>query len=343
MRDQKDQLSKIKDQLSRLSESDDYKLVSSSLEQLRAVVSSRPLNENDEVEVVEEVKTILNLLLEMHDLIKSGSLEPHDAFRKILSKSPEAGIYSVQIAGNVFSFTKVKFLTKAFEEIKRNLDTIVVPVVLMVMTQAEALQLASPEIFTQYHRSETYFEEFNLFQQRRSQESIGGLLERYGTTREDWQPFADPPSTIGTLIKQALDKVENFKRPLRPEFIDIQPLTDDTTEGTRRPDLKLLRKEGCRVILDVISLRHPVIQRAYRRSLLDVYPNILVVTVSPSPQASADYIKQEMIAFDDKFSSMEFYKRFVLDSDAKYCDQVFDATYFTHSLQLRAPYMIDAR
>jgi hypothetical protein len=337
-----DQVTALKNHLSALIDRDDYKLIRASLGKLRALVNAQPESSSEEKSyLVNEVKIILRLLLEMHSLIKDGHLEPHGVYRDILSQA--SGVDTVQYSGNVFSFSRAHLLTQAFQEIKTELDTIIVPVVMLVMTRAEALQLTSKQIFTNYQNSETYFDEFNKLQATLEQEEITGLLDRYGDRPEQWQPFTDSQETIGSLIQQALDKVTGFKKPLRPEFIEVVPMTAEATEQSKRSDLRLLREEGCLVVMDVVSLRHPAIQQAYRRSLLDVFRHILVITLAPSSKAFAEHISQEMISFADRFSSMEFWKRLNWDSDAEYCDEVYEHRSFLHSLQIRAPKMIDGR
>jgi hypothetical protein len=329
----------IKAELSKLINDETYKRIRGSLEKLRAIVNARPEGRSGDKALVDdaEVSETLSLLKEMFWQIESGTATPHEAYTTVLSKA--AGTVS---KGNVYDFDRVRFLSESIKEIKLGLETIYVPVVLLVMSQAEALQLASDNVFQNYHNFKFYFEQFGKLQESLAEEKVTDLLQHYGEQREQWRPFGGP-KTIGQLITEALSKVQDFRHPLQPEFLDIQMLTDETVKPpAKRSLLRDLRSAGCLVVMDVVSMHHPEIQKAYRRSLLDVFSHILVIRVGPTARSLKDQVEQELLWFVDKFEEMEFQKRRVWDLDAN-CDEVYDALDFMHSLVTRAPLMVDER
>jgi hypothetical protein len=74
-----------------------------------------------------------------------------------------------------------------------------------------------------------------------------------------------------------------LRKQVVPKFYDIHSLDGNTQDG--RVLLRRLRISGCIVIVDAISLRHPIILRAYQRSMLDVFPSTYVLTLTPDAGA----------------------------------------------------------
>lgn len=329
----------IKEELNRLIMDEEYKLFRGSLENLVNATNfalARHLAASGE-----EAREALDLIKDMQRQVKSG-VNPREVFEKVLSESSQrqekskAGvggdelraaddIYSAQgdinraerdvikAGGDVYLFNIPWLLNESYKEIKRGSDQIRVQVVLLVMTDMEAQQLNSEELFEQF-KNPVYSQQFGSIQQQLTAAQIDCSLRNYGPTPEDWKPFLAGTETISELVTNALREVRGFNKPLAPDFRDIRMLAPESDERKARASLRLLREEGCMVIMDVISMHHPVIQRAYRRSLLDVYRNIPVLRVAPTDTVHG-LDEQDMLAFSDRYRDMEIYKRLNWDPD----------------------------
>ena len=68
-------------------------------------------------------------------------------------------------------------------------------------------------------------------------------------------------------------------------------------------------------------MQHPVIQREFRRSLLDAFPCNLMAKIAPNIDV-LDFIKDLVIIFE-QHADLEFYKRCRIDKDRK-CKRIHD-------------------
>jgi hypothetical protein len=193
------------------------------------------------------------------------------------------------------------------EQIAKDDPNLHVPVILLTMTDAEARSLDSGEAFEGYpDDARADFEELRALLEKND---LSSWVQNYQPNPEDWRPFRNNADTIGQLVRNSLKSVTGFKKTLVPQFYTIQQLVED---GERKT-LRMLRTEGCVVIMDAISIHHPRIQRSYRRSLLDAYPNTIVMRIAPL-YAMFDLV-YHLILFAEKNTDLEFYKRLTSDSD----------------------------
>jgi hypothetical protein len=84
---------------------------------------------------------------------------------------------------------------------------------------------------------------------------------------------------IGTLVQQSLQLVDprTCPEPLLAQFVDIRTLNDPA----HRTRLQDLRSNGCVVITDAISMRHPALQEQLRKCKLDAYETTLMALLAP--------------------------------------------------------------
>ncbi len=185
-----------------------------------------------------------------------------------------------------------------------------IPIVLLVMNETEARALEKEEVFQSGLHDELRadFQELRTLLEERKLE----WTKNYAHDPEKWRPFINDASrlTIKELLEEALAKVKGCVKPLIPEFVDIRTLNNED----KRSDLTELR-DGCVVIMDILSMRHPDIQREFRRSLLDVFPHTLVASIPPF-QFTLEEINHRFVIFD-QYTDLEFYKRFDVDCDDK--------------------------
>jgi hypothetical protein len=192
-----------------------------------------------------------------------------------------------------------------------------IPVLLLVMDAKQAKLLSEGKVFEPY-KGEPYADQFTSLRNILDQ-SDGGWIKRYKARPKDWQPFRGSNDTIEDLITQALNNMVEYHGKLAPRFDAI----NDLTKESNRKTLRELRRRGCIVVMDAVSMQHPDIQQIYRRALLDAYPSIFIVRVEPVDNALD--VEQQMIRFTEKYVDLEFYKRLNFDYDDDGCTQAYRA------------------
>lgn len=217
-------------------------------------------------------------------------------------------VENVTNAKNVYNFV-FESVKKAVEEPKQ---TIPIPVVLLVMDLAEALELDTGRINVAMPAN--YLADFANFKALLKP----NWLANYGESPSEWKPFDTINQSIGALMTNLLTRVQqvkNYQKPLVPHFINVHELSAD------REVLNYLRVNGCFVINDVISMWHPEIQRHYRSTLLDAFPSTIVFRIAPLNQNNlAMNSAQPLIGFLDQFQDLEFFKRMTNDLDLRCTD-----------------------
>jgi hypothetical protein len=324
-------------ELIRLKDDDGFRLFSNMLGGLEAIVN---VGKAGQVEMsADEVRNALDQIKSMQARVKAGA-NPREVFEAVMAgnlskaKAEEGGATGQLIAlgdlynargdlnqpqrdmykaENIFLFNADKFFGDGYKDLKRGLEHLMVQVVLLVMTADEAQELASESVFARFGNS-VYHQQFSLLQEHLTRAEIKDVLQRYGPTPEHWRPFSGSQETIAEVVTRALAQVRGFNKPLAPDFRNIRELAPETNEELSRVSLRLLREEGCMVVMDVVSMHHPAIQRAYRRSLLDVYSNVPVLRLTPIPSLHG-LDDQEMLHFGDKYCDMEIFKRLNWDPD----------------------------
>lgn len=118
---------------------------------------------------------------------------------------------------------------------------------------------------------------------------------RYGSAREDWQPFGPNGLPISAIVEGIVAQV-NAQQPakLRDRRIKPQWYPFDVLEAEAQGQETGLSgiygdmaRTGCVLIVDELSLVHPVLIDAFRSSPLVNNERVSIVTVSPDPRRSA--------------------------------------------------------
>jgi len=177
----------------------------------------------------------------------------------------------------------IQLIREDYEQIQDRISRstpLKIPVVLVVMTHDEALRLSSGEAcrYAPRELSEDHTIINRQLLQFNIHEEQDDWAQSYGQKTTDWQPFrpAGDDTKISTLIENLFCDFDDYSRSLAPEFINIQFASDPAQRAT----LKDLRKNGCLVVVDSISMRHPSLQQAFQISSLDVSPNTSLVTIA---------------------------------------------------------------
>jgi hypothetical protein len=188
-----------------------------------------------------------------------------------------------------------------------------VPIVLLVMTRHEALDLQSGAAF-QNETEEVGAFFASLKARVEADTATVGWVDRYADAREDWKPYEQAGASLASLVQEELANAGKDFEPPKPfvaKFISIQ----DLVESNSRAKLRDLRENGCVVIMDVLSICHPAIHSAYRRSLLDAYSKTFLVKVGPLiPLAN---FQQELTFRVSRRLDLEFSDRLELDRDPR--------------------------
>ena len=203
----------------------------------------------------------------------------------------------------------VNIIRDTASELKLNAQSpkILVPIVPVVMTRDQAEELVSRTAFEGKFQSlkcdfDTLYDYLKV--------DSGDWLDHYGKTPTEWKPFgtSSTDATLEELIESALKGLEQelpgLDRPLAASFRDVVALS----EPDNRLSLLRMRNQGCIVIVDVISIRHPALQRAFHQSLLDAYPRTSTVSIAPN-QGSYKIATQLAVMVQLKVEEMEFQRR----------------------------------
>ena len=181
-------------------------------------------------------------------------------------------------------------------------------IVLLVMNHSEAEELCSEIVFSDYNIE--LRENFQQLKQTLADNGVIDWVDHYQSTSEEWQPFNEDKN-ITQLIDEVIEDV-NSRSIIVSRFIDIRELNQDNDNSFRL--LKKLRDKGCIVIMDVISMQHPEMQRLFKSTALDASSNTLLLMVAPIH--SAFDVVTSITGIIEQRIDLEFYRRSQL-SDSK--------------------------
>jgi hypothetical protein len=178
-----------------------------------------------------------------------------------------------------------------------------VAVVLVAMTVNEAQALADGSAFNGHLALQAAFQELR---QVLENSGLADWSARYGAHPQDWRPFGPKRETIEEIIDGVLFQVgADYASRLVPYYIDLHRL--DKSHPAFYEQLQRLRREGCFVIADVISLRHPELHRSFYASRLDAFDKTRILEVAPVAQA-LDLRLNLMLALEQELDE-EFRRR----------------------------------
>ncbi|MBN1995312.1 MAG: hypothetical protein JW953_21670 [Anaerolineae bacterium] len=261
------------------------------------------------------------LIQEMSVQVEHG-LSIHDVLDQVISGgftqpdwSPE-NVHQYQTNGHIFQFVFSNFRDEI--EPHKPDPGIPVPIVLLVMNDSDIEDLVTEKTL------------FKQLQKVLNKNGITDWTQRYRDKPEAWQPFSgtDGAESITHLVAESLEQAGNKMHPFIPVFHDIRKLNDT---GNRHY-LRTLRQEGCIVIMDSISIRHPAIFEAFQQSMLDAYPKTSVVTIAPF-HTMFEVVRSMTVVFRLRISDMEFVKRnrdYAEDFSA--CREICEKEEFQHWL-----------
>jgi len=269
------EVQQLRAELEELRTAADYNALKPIVEAFQAVLNASSSNAYYENVAREGLRVIKGLQQKFGAAQPSRTAIEHTAMGLLNLGSVEADkMYNV--AGNA-TFNIVANSIKQMPE-----EPIVeVAFVLLAMTQTQADELASHQVFEQ--QPDILQQNFASLADYLAKNGQPKWPSDYGLSPEEWRPRGG--SSIAELVGLALSSLNatgEFKK-LNPVFHNIEEFSGLTLPA--RNLLRQLRTNGCVMIVDAISLRHPKLLQAYQRSLLDAFPNTSVLTVTPDANA----------------------------------------------------------
>ena len=218
----------------------------------------------------------------------------------------------------------INCLNEKREELKSKRPYILLPIVLVVMTRNQAEELAAGKASLEHATCP----EFQYFQNVITNTYNSNWVHRYNPKPELWKPFANQEATIEEFLNNIFKTVPQDNRSIQLKFINCNDLNQENKFN--RDEILKLRREGCIVIMDVISMRHPAIQHQFRKSMLDAFPKTIVAKLDSTGDSSL--LEHKMLNMMEKYLELECYKRRELDGDKK-CDRVENFTDLSYLLR----------
>jgi hypothetical protein len=268
----------------------------------------------ENAEVVQGMLTVVKTLRDQQKQTRGAIASIPELLAGIANKE-------VNVDGQMFQAETQNIIFQLFgqaaPEMKLPEPGIEVDVVLLVMTAAEALDLAAGRAFV--GQAEVLKQDFENLAAHLNANGGGNWVAHYDQTPERWRPRGGPLN-IAQHVKDTfaeINKSGEFPKPLVPKFYDIRAL--DPGPGARGNRLLLAHlRKGCIVVIDAISTRHPALLRVYQRSLLDVFPNTSVVTLTPDGNAFK-LMKSMVYSLQMSLEDSEFNQRLRDPMDAMAC------------------------
>ena len=312
----------IRQELARLSSDRDLESLQPLIARLQQMATASP-------PVVDEptLQIIVDLLRRVSPQL-AGSHSPEDLIQETIDQvyvQPEWQVQNVNQAREVIQFFYNDYGARSEAPRFR------VPVVPLVMNATQAAELDALTAL------EGCPEEI-----RSGFEGLLVLLERHGRRDDwtkhyrdeprDWRPFSGGANaeSLDDLVTEALARIEDPPEPLEPHFVEASRLDGE------RSLLACLRRDGCIAIIDTISLYHPEIQRLLQRTLLDVFPNTLVIKVAPLSDVLEQVVRVARLMEPPPRVDREFQHRFQSDLD-ELCHQVHSPLELTRFLKSFTP------
>jgi hypothetical protein len=174
------------------------------------------------------------------------------------------------------------------QELKQ-LDYIDIPFVVVAMSNAEAEALFDESVFANPIVAQAEQEIFQQFKAIFPKDELDKWLSRYAEERDEWEPRTTADHTIHTLISSAASSLNQVSQTtgnislVRPYFYSKDFLSPD--DGKRIETWEHLSRSGCVMIVDAVTLFHPILYRRLLQSELSSNPNVAISMLVLSPEA----------------------------------------------------------
>jgi hypothetical protein len=292
MTDDPQSIQELENRLTALANDEAFRIFRPLVEGVRASAS---LPEAELPELNELLAVLADLRSRVDTAASTSDVIQHA--RSVQFTNPNLRTDQLQQAQNIYNLNLDKIQD---EEAKPPVD---VPIVLAVMNRTEADSLwDGTALADELPSGGTEIQHVQAFL-----EASTADIDHYGTTSRDWRPFGTAPGdpTIADLVTGVVSKMNansGYDPPLEPSLRDIHSLAENW------PEMSALRKEGCVLLVDGISMLHPVIVDSFRRSGLDLFPQVSIVRIDPRSGAWENARKLKVV-LRLELSSLEFVRR----------------------------------
>ncbi len=183
------------------------------------------------------------------------------------------------------------------EQKLKKLDHTDIPFVTIAMTAQEAQTLIDETVFNNPTVAQAEHEAFRQLKAVFPDDDIANWLTHYAEARDEWQPLACQGQTIQAIIttasgrhNQSVATAPNLSL-IHPQFFSADFLSLDNKK--RIETWEYLSQTGCVMIIDAITLFHPLIYRQLLQSELSSNRNVAIAMLVLSPEAN-ELIEQEL-------------------------------------------------
>lgn len=153
------------------------------------------------------------------------------------------------------------------------------------MTTGEVKELTSGAVLENHYAAPIDRERFECLVEVLAEHGLDEIEEFYGETREEWRPPITNPATVREIVEEVIQQVNRHRQLtpgeniLRPQFFSTDFLSDDVAWRGRTWDR--LGSLGCVLIVDAISVFHPLLRQKLLLSEFGSNPRVSIVVLSP--------------------------------------------------------------
>jgi hypothetical protein len=305
-----DRSKQLKDELDQLKENAEYRAFRPVLEHIERLVNAQA-HDPQALETLRETAAELIAIVKAGNAARRKGQDPSEFLDETIRGQ---GYYQdkwevkgdVTQAGRDIVHNRISIvLSDAVRELKPP-DSMQIPIVLVAMTSTEAKALAAETAFEGHLPA--LLEEFKRLNSHLREIGHGEWANHYGAESKDWRPTGGAKSIVD-LVDEALKSMNKYSplpKPLMAKFYDVRMLVPG--DQSRRMLLSTLRRKGCVVIIDALSMRHPTLLQAFQRTLLDVYPTTSVLSLAPH-SAAFDLVRDMIYGLQMNLKDSEWNQR----------------------------------
>jgi len=243
------------------------------------LLDNLPLNLTSNIQRFETSSADLNIIVRV--VSTWGRLQTGDFGLKIIMTNTRIFVEGLQLK------QELEQLILEFDlQVKPDQNEIVIPFVIVAMTKSEVNNLSQKITSNQ---AELLTDEFKNFQElTRLLQEYGiknNIVDHYSDIREEWKPLTFQGLSIKTVITEIIDNTSSSNSrlanssSLKPIFLSDVCLGENDDE--RIKTWNDLRKSGCVIIVDAISLFHPQVLNKLLKAEITSKENVAFLVLSP--------------------------------------------------------------
>ncbi len=199
-----------------------------------------------------------------------------------------------------FRFRKLKELCSDIKKELSEVDIVDIPFVIVAMTRNEATALFEETVFERPDVAPSERLTFRAFKETLQESENAVWISRYFEDRNQWNPHVGIEQTIRTMILEASDwlntnvQAQSNSFLIRPLFLSQDFLGEDDKE--RVNTWEQLSQLVCVIIVDAISLFHPLIYRKLLQSEMSSNHQTAmgILILPPKANSTNVFIEQEI-------------------------------------------------